>query len=154
MLKSKLKRLLQPATQPAFASTALLLLRLIAGAAFVFHGWGKIQHPFDWNPPQSPVYIPAVFQFLAAVSEFGGGIAWIFGLLMPFASLGIGFTMVVAVLMHSMVFKDPFVNMTGGSSYELALVYLGIALVLSALGPGKFSMDKMAFGGRDEMNGR
>jgi putative oxidoreductase len=56
--------------------------------------------------------------------------------------------MAVAVYLHSMVMKDPFVNMTGGSSYEPALVFLGIALVILVLGPGKFSLDKKIFGER------
>jgi Predicted membrane protein len=143
-----LKRFLQPVSQPTFASAALFLIRLISGAAFVFHGWGKIQTPFGWNPPESPIFIPVFFQFLAAISEFGGGIGWILGLLTPVASLGIGCTMAVAVYLHSMVTKDPFVSMTGGSSYEPALVYLGISLLFLALGPGKFSLDNKVFGER------
>ncbi|MBI4115592.1 MAG: DoxX family protein [Candidatus Omnitrophica bacterium] len=146
MIKTNIKHLLQPVPQSAFASTALLLLRLIAGAAFVFHGWGKIQTPFGWMGPEAT--IPAFFQFLAAISEFGGGIAWIIGLLTPIASLGIGCTMTVAVHMHMLVRHDPFVNLTGGLSYEPALVYLGIAILFLVLGPGKFSLDKKIFGER------
>ena len=148
MITTKLKRFLQPLPQPAFASAALLLLRLVVGAAFVLHGWGKIQNPFDWVPPQAPISLPAFFQFLAALSEFGGGIGLILGLLTPIASLGIGCTMAVAVYFHSMVTKDPFVNMTGGPSYEPALVFLGIAILFLALGPGRFSLDKTIFGER------
>lgn len=148
MVKTNLKRFLQPIPQPTFASAALLLLRLVAGAAFVLHGWGKIQNPFAWLPPQAPISIPAVFQFLAAISEFGGGIGWVLGLLSPLASLGIGCTMAVAVYFHSMIAKDPFVNMTGGPSYEPALVFLAIALVILVLGPGKFSLDQKIFGER------
>ncbi|PTL75680.1 DoxX family protein [Vitiosangium sp. GDMCC 1.1324] len=146
MAKANLKRYLQPVPLPTFGSGALLLLRLIVGAAFVFHGWGKIQSPWGWMGPQSPV--PGFFQFLAALSEFGGGIAWILGLLTPLASLGIACTMTVAVNMHLLVRKDPFVNPTGGTSYEPALVYLGIAILLLALGPGRFSLDAKVFGER------
>ena len=148
MIKTNLKAYLRPVPQSTFTSAALLLLRLVAGIGFVFHGSGKIENPFDWLPPQAPISIPAFFQFLAAISEFGGGIGWILGLLSPIASLGIGCTMAVAVYFHSMVMKDPFVNMTGGSSYEPALVFLAIALVILALGPGKLSLDKMIFGER------
>ena len=49
--------------------------------------------------------------------------------------------MTVAVYMHLVVRHDPFVNPTGGISYEPALVYWGIALLILALGPGKFSLD-------------
>lgn len=140
-------RILQPASQPTFASAALLFLRLIVGIAFVFHGWGKIQHPFNWMPPEAP--IPGIFQLLAALSEFGGGIALVLGLLTPLASFGLTCTMAVAVHFHMIVNKDPFVSHTmGGASYEPALVYLGIAILFLALGPGAFSLDAKIFGER------
>ncbi len=129
-------------------SIVLLILRLVAGSAFILHGWQKIQNPLGWMEPESS--IPGFFQLLAAISEFGGGIGWVFGILTPLASLGIASTMTVAVYFHSMVRKDPFVNLTGGPSYELALVYFGIALVLLVLGPGKFSLDKLIFRERTE----
>ncbi len=147
MLKSKIHSLLKPVSLPRSASAALLAVRVIVGAAFVLHGWGKIQHPFSWMPPEAPV--PAFLQGLAALSEFGGGIAWILGLLTPLASLGIFCTMTVAVHMHSVMRGDPFVATTpGGMSYEPALVYWGIALLLFFLGAGKFSLDRKLFGER------
>ena len=141
----RIKRFLGPFVDvPVYGSVALLILRLIAGIGFAMHGWGKIQHPMSWMGPQST--IPGFFQLLAAVSEFGGGLAWIVGLLTPLASLGIAFTMAVAVYMQVVVFKAPFVASTPGeNSYELAAVFLGVALVLLAIGPGRFSLDKVLF---------
>lgn len=141
-----IKRCYQVLPHGCFPSGALLLLRVVAGTAFMFHGWGKIQSPFNWMPPDAPV--PGVFQFLAAVAEFGGGLAWILGLLTPLASLGLAITMFVAASMHLFVLKDPFVSMTGGSSAELASVYFCIALLLIAVGPGKLSADQKLFGSR------
>jgi putative oxidoreductase len=138
------KRCLQPTSLPNCGSAALLLVRVVVGLAFVYHGWGKIQNPMAWMGPEAPV--PGILQFLAALSEFGGGIAWILGLLAPLASLGIAFTMAVAVYFHMVVNKDPFVNLTGGSSYELAAVYLSIAILFLVLGVGKFSADAKLFG--------
>ncbi len=140
------KQCLKAMTHPKCASTALLILRLIVGIAFLHHGWGKIQNPFAWMPPDAP--IPGIFQFLAALSEFGGGLGLIVGLLTPLASFGIGCTMAVAVCMHAFVMHDPFVNQTGGSSFEPALVYLGIAILFGMMGPGKFSLDAKIFGER------
>ncbi len=142
---ANLKQCFQRNNQSVGASAALLLLRLIVGTAFVFHGLGKIHTPFSWAPPQAPIHIPAFFQFLAAISEFGGGIAWVLGLLTPLASLGIFSTMTVAVYMHMIVRHDPFVNLTGGLSFEPALVYWGIAILILTLGPGKFSLDAKLF---------
>jgi DoxX-like protein len=58
-------------------SAGLLILRLVAGLAFVFHGYGKITKPFAWMPPEAAV--PSILQGLAALSEFGRGLAWILG---------------------------------------------------------------------------
>lgn len=129
-------------SQNSLSSVALLLLRLVSGLAFIFHGWGKIQSPFSWMGPDSS--IPGFFQMLAAVSEFGGGIAWIMGLLTPVASFGMACTMVVAVYFHMILLGDPFVASKGGQgSYELALVYLTISLLLMFVGPGKYSIDRI-----------
>jgi putative oxidoreductase len=141
-----IKKYFQPSVQTNFASTALFVLRLIAGIAFIIHGWGKIQTPFGWLPENAPIHIPAIFQFLAALAEFAGGIAWILGLLTPLASFGMSINMLVATSVHLFVFKDPFVTTSGGTSYEPALGYFAVALVLMAVGPGKFSLDKFIFG--------
>jgi len=140
------KYLLQAQSFSNFQATALLLLRVVVGVAFILHGSPKIQSPMAWMPETAG--LPGILQLLAAVSEFGGGIAILFGLLTRVASLGLGFTMIVATAMHAFVMKDPFVNMTGGSSYELALGYAVIALLFLAMGPGQYSLDKKLFGER------
>ena len=129
-----------------FGDVALLLLRVAVGVAFMLHGWGKIQNPFGWMGPDA--FAPGVFQALAAVSEFGGGLALVLGLLTPLASLGIASTMAVAFYVHAVVRADPFVAKGGGSSYELAVLYFCIAVLLIALGPGRLSLDRALFGPR------
>ncbi len=128
---------------PEFASgptaLGLLVLRLVAGTAFMLHGWKKIQDPFHWMGPEST--IPSILQALAALSEFGGGLCWILGLLTPLATLGILSTMSVAVSTH-ILRGDPFVGRPG---YELALVYLSVALLILLRGPGVLSLDALIF---------
>jgi putative oxidoreductase len=118
------------------ASAALLAIRLVAGAAFMHHGFTKIQNPFAWMGANSPM--PGFLQALAAVSEFGGGFAWMIGFLVPIASFGILCTMVVAVSRH-VSHGDPFIGK--GGSYELALVYACVAILLFAVGPGRIALD-------------
>lgn len=142
-----MNRTFSPARQSFLSSGALLLLRLVAGLAFAHHGWGKIQQPFDWMGPEATM--PAFFQLLAAVAEFGGGIAWMLGLLTPLASLGLACTMVVAVWFHAFERGDPFVAAGPAPSYELAAVYLCIAVQLLLGGPGSFSADRLVFGPRE-----
>ena len=140
----KLKCFLQTNTQSCSASTAILLIRFVMGVAFLYHGWGKIQTPMSWMPPDSPV--PGFFQLLAAVSEFGGGIALILGLLTRLASLGLAFTMAVATYMHAVIMGDPFVAMGPGSAFELPLLYLILSINFILVGAGKFSLDAKIFG--------
>lgn len=137
-----IKKCFVPLDLSVSASFSLLIFRLIMGVAFLFHGWGKIQTPFAWMPEAAGV--PAFLQFLAAISEFGGGLALILGLLIPLSMLGLGFTMLVATFMHAVMRGDPFVGQ-GGPSYELALVYLGACLVFLTVGPGRFSLDRLFF---------
>jgi putative oxidoreductase len=129
-----------------FVDVALLLIRVVAGLAFTMHGWGKIQNPFGWMGPDG--FAPGIFQALAAISEFGGGLAWILGLLTPLASFGIASTMAVAFSFHAFMRGDPFVSMTGGAASELAALYFSIALLLIATGPGRFSLDRKFLGPR------
>ncbi len=125
-----------------------LFMRIVVGYAFVLHGWGKIQNPWHWMGNESPV--PVVFQALAAIAEFGGGFALILGLLTRLGALGIVCNMAVAVYMHRFILGDPFVNLAGGRSYELATAYLLVALLLLIAGPGRVSLDRKVFGVRRE----
>lgn len=124
-------------------SVGLLSLRLVMGAAFLFHGWPKIQNPFEWMGPDSPM--PAILLALAALAEFGGGIALIFGFLTRLASLGIASVMIVAITQVHLPHGDPFVG-KGGPAYELAAVYLACAVLFLLLGPGRYSLDALLFG--------
>jgi putative oxidoreductase len=140
--------LFKPPRLRTSASVGLLILRIVCGLAFIIHGSSKIQHPFGWMPPGGS--IPGFLQALAAVSEFGGGIAWMLGLLTPLFSFGLLCTMAVATYMHSVVFGDPFVaTQAGQGSFEPASVYLCVAILLLLAGPGRFSADRAIFGERD-----
>lgn len=138
---SKAKCFFQPYSLPKGVSVALLLVRILMGVALIMHGWGKIQTPFSWMGADAPV--PGILQFLAALSEFGGGIALLLGLLTSLAMVGLFCTMAVAVHMHAVIKGDPFV---GG--YELAALYLVLAVMFMITGPGKFALDNKIFGNK------
>ena len=124
-------------------SVGLLLLRLAMGVAFVFHGWPKIQNPLGWMGTEATM--PAILQALAAISEFGGGMALIVGLLTRLASLGIIGVMVVALATVHLPMGHPFVGKPGGPSFELPAVYLACAVVFLLLGPGRLSLGALLF---------
>lgn len=129
------KTLLLPDAPSSRASLGLLVLRVVSGGAMASHGWGKIQNPFHWmDGASSPP--PSVLQFLAALSEFGGGLALILGAVTVVAAAGIFFTMAEA-MRHHVSAGDPF------GKWELALLYFVIAVVMLAAGPGRFSVDAL-----------
>lgn len=136
-----MKKFFQPTALGSCTSTGLLVVRLVMGVAFILHGWGKIQTPFSWMPGST---MPGFLLFLAALSEFGGGIAILLGVLTRLASAGLACTMLVAVYFHAIVFGDPFVS-KGGGSYELGLLYFALSVMFIIAGPGKYSLDKVIF---------
>ncbi|HEY9787804.1 MAG TPA: DoxX family protein [Candidatus Obscuribacterales bacterium] len=126
-------------------ATGLLVLRVVAGLALMFHGWPKIQNPFNWMGSDS--WAPGFLQGLAALCEFGGGFLLILGLLTPLACFGIACVMATAILSVHLPKGDPFVALpgTGRGSYELALNYFAVAVALMLAGPGIFSLDAWLF---------
>ena len=124
-------------------AVGLLLLRLVFGLALMFHGFPKIQHATSWMGPGAPV--PGFFQFLAAFSEFFGGLAFITGLLTPIAALGVAATMLTALITVHFKHGDPFVSQHG-ESFESPLGYLAFALLMILTGPGRLSLDALLFG--------
>lgn len=132
-------------THTIATSTGLLLVRLVMGAAFMFHGWPKIQNPLHWldrmsSPP------PAVLQALSAVAEFVGGAALILGVLTPLAAFGLVCTMAGALATVHIPARHPFVDAGGGHSFELAAIYLAVSLLLLLTGPGRWSLDALGSG--------
>lgn len=124
----------------------LLLVRIVAGAAFILHGWPKIQAPLHWMDAFAPGQAPPAAQALAAVAEFGGGIGLILGLLTPLWSLLLVGTMGVAIGTVHLAQGHPFVGGPGEPSFELAAVYLAVSLLLLLVGPGRLSLDAVLFG--------
>ena len=142
-----MRRLLYCDSVGRVGSVGFLLLRLVMGAAFMHHGWSKIQNPMAWMGPEASM--PAILQALAAISEFGGGLALIVGLLTRLATLGIIGVMVTALATVHLPKGHPFVSQKG-PSYELAAVYLACAILFFLVGPGRLSLDALLFGGTFE----
>jgi putative oxidoreductase len=141
-----MRRLFSPPAVGARGSAGLLLLRLVTGAAFILHGWPKIQNAFAWmDRPGAPSPVPGFLQALAALSEFGGGLALIVGVVTPVAALAIACTMAVAIGMVHLPQGHPFVA-HGKPSFEPAAGYLAVNVLLLLLGPGAFSLDALFFG--------
>jgi putative oxidoreductase len=117
-------------------NVGLLILRVFAGLALALaHGMGKI--------PPSEGFIgmiggmgfpaPALFAWLAAIAEFGGGLLIAIGLLTrPAAVFVAAHFVIVSFVVHA---GDTF------GDRELALFFLVTAIFLALAGAGRYSAD-------------
>lgn len=99
----------EAASASASVSAGLLALRLIGGSAMALHGAPKTLNPTSWMGPEGP---PGWLQAMAAIAEFGGGLAWMAGALTPLACLGILATMITAIVIAHMPSGDPLIRLT------------------------------------------
>src|SRR5262249_56598664 len=74
-----MNRLIAPAP-PWATSSAILLVRLVVGAAFILHGLPKFQNLFTWMD-KLEYAPPGIIQAIAPICEVGGGILLALGLL-------------------------------------------------------------------------
>lgn len=133
---------------PRSVSIGLLLLRIVVGVAFVFHGYPKILHATTWmgsRPLVMPttgealLVVPPWLQATAAAVEFFGGIALVVGLLTRLAGLALCIDMVVAYVFSELPHGTPFVG--PGHTLEPNLTYLVVGFVMLLTGPGVISLD-------------
>jgi putative oxidoreductase len=119
----------------------LLILRVGIGIMFMCHGFPKLTAgPEAWTKLGGALsalgisVAPTFMGFMAAISQFGGGLLLVLGLFTRPACFFLLSTMVVATLMH-ITKGHPFVKY----SHALESVILFFSLML--IGPGKISLD-------------
>jgi putative oxidoreductase len=116
-------------------SFGLLWLRVLMGTGIAYHGYGKLfgGHMDKFREGVVALGMPAEMAWVAALSEFLGGILVALGLGTRFAAFFVFATMsVAAFLVHA---QDPLLKK------ELALAYWTISGALIFLGAGSFSLD-------------
>ncbi|MEU0465193.1 DoxX family protein [Amycolatopsis sp. NPDC006131] len=127
----------------ALRDLAVLVARAAVGLIFVAHGWQKFT---EWGLAgtsaafgQMGVPLPSVSAWFAALVELAGGAALVAGLAVPVAGLLLALDMVGAfVLVHAG--NGVFVS---GNGFELVLTLAAAALILAAVGGGRFSLDHL-----------
>jgi putative oxidoreductase len=126
----------------------LLILRLALGVIFFAHGSQKVLGWFGGSGLAATVGgmahmgIPAPLAYLAAFTEFLGGLGLIFGVLARLSALGIFVVMAVAVLKVHLA-NGFFMNWMGnqkGEGFEYHLLAMAIALMVMLAGPGRIAI--------------
>lgn len=126
----------------------LLFLRIGLGIVFIFHGYPKLTGgPERWEQVGSAMSNLGIdsyhiyFGFLAACSEFFGGIFLIFGLYMMPVLLILTATMIVAFV--TQIARDAGYS---GIAHPLSLGIVFISMLFT--GAGKYSLDHHLMGKR------
>ncbi|MFI6825215.1 DoxX family protein [Micromonospora sp. NPDC050187] len=127
---------------------AMLLARMGVGVVFFAHGWQKlVTNGVDGTAAffdQSGVPLPTLAAWFATAVELVGGAALVLGLAVPVAGVLLALNMLGAyVFVHAG--NGIFVDQGG---YELVLALGAAALLLAAVGAGRFSLDHLLFGRR------
>jgi putative oxidoreductase len=132
----------------------LTIIRVILGVVFFAHGAQKLLGWFGGpglNETMRTMHaylgLPLLLAFAAVAAEFLGGLGLIFGLLGRVAAVGIGVTMLSAIVMvngRNGLFMDWFGARTN-HGYEYHLLAIALVVVLVAKGSGAFSLDRVLF---------
>jgi putative oxidoreductase len=114
-----------------------LLLRLVLGAVFIFHGWHMIGIDGGANWSQGPNALPVPLQLAVAWGELIGGIAMVVGFLTRLAALGL--IVIMAGAIAHVHWEHGFDITQGGFEYNVTLIVICLCLFLG--GPGPLSID-------------
>ncbi|NIN71057.1 MAG: DoxX family membrane protein [Gemmatimonadetes bacterium] len=118
-------------------------LRLALGLIFMSHGWAKLTGPVgtpegfnieSWGWPY-----PVFWAWVVALIETFGGLLVIVGLFTRLAAFFIACVMIVAILKLKLN-----QGLIGGSEFEVALLMIALALLVT--GAGRLSVDRDVLG--------
>lgn len=125
-----------------YSDSGLLLLRIGLGVMFIYHGYPKLAGgPEKWERVGLAMsflgisFFPVFWGFMAAISEFFGGLFLILGFLTRPASIFLMLTMIVASVMH--LGKGDGLQVAS-HAIEAGIVFLSLIFI----GAGRYSLDE------------
>jgi putative oxidoreductase len=138
----------RPALNAPTTDFGLLLIRVIVGVVFVFHGAQKVlgafggvgMEKFTQGVAGMGLPYPEIAAQAAAWAEFGGGMLLILGLLTRVAAVPLAITMAIACIK---VHNTAFSLQHSGMEYALTLGVVSLGLLFT--GGGRYSIDGLIF---------
>jgi putative oxidoreductase len=124
---------------------ALLMFRCGVGAVMMAHGinhvigGGKIAGTARWFGSMG-MKGPLMQAWVASITEIGGGLLLVTGLLTPFGGAGVIGVMAVAWIINHRA--NGFFIFRPGEGCEYVMILLLSGLVIGAVGPGRWSLDE------------
>ncbi len=119
--------------------TALLVLRLVVAAVFLYAGSAK--WPFWSAPPEGmSVLLLNVMKFLSVVEPLGS-LAVVLGVLTRWAAAGLSIIMVGAIFFARLTLNAGLFTTPQGTGLDYNLLILASCIALIAFGAGGWSLD-------------
>jgi putative oxidoreductase len=121
------------------ADAALLLIRIAAAMAFLFHGSGILFGLFGGPGPRqfaAEMHFPVVVGYLVGLAQFAGAIAVLTGVLTRIGAACIAVVMLGAIFLVHL--PHGFDIQKGGIEYPLTQLLIALALLFA--GTGRYSL--------------
>ena len=128
-----------PTPTPGQTSLALLVIRIAAGLAFLYHGSAILFGAFGGPGPQgfaAHMHAPAIVGYLVGIAQFAGGLAIITGLLIRVGAVCVIIVMLGAIFLVHL--PHGFDVSKGGMEYPLTQLLIALALLIA--GAGAYSL--------------
>ena len=119
-----------------------LIMRLTLGAIMIAHGYAKIIPRgalYNFTHTVAHLGMPAWLGYVAAFTEFFGGILLILGLLTRVAAVGVAIDMAVAVIKVHL--HGGLTGRNGQPGFEFPLALFAVSVMLVFTGAGLLSID-------------
>ena len=116
-------------------SIVYLLVRLIIGVIFVYHGSKKLLDLENWNKFIISKNLPEFLGIFSALFETIIGIFLVIGFLTRLSSLGLIIFMIIAIYLAHI--QDPVYKYV----YQISIILLGFSVLIT--GSGNYSFDNM-----------
>ena len=138
-----------------FARWATLPMRLLVGYGFLQHGFAKLSRgpdAFAGVLQQLGVPLPHVAAWLTIGTEVVGGLAFLLGAFVAWASIPMALVLLSAMVTVHLPYGFSSVKLLGVSTsgaqfgpvgYELDLLYLAALILFALQGAGPLSIDNM-----------
>jgi putative oxidoreductase len=123
-----------------FTDEALLLLRLMIGLIFFTSGW---KHATDTEARSKSIEMSFAFTRFLGIAESAGALGVVFGVLTPFAALGLILVMLGAMEKKIFRWHTGFWGKSGtdGWSYDVMMILMN--LVIATTGGGRLVLENL-----------
>lgn len=127
-----MKQIINKAINPTNTNLGLLVLRVVLGGIFLYHGIGKLTNMEQTIGFFQMMHFSTFWAWVVAIVETGAGLAVIVGIWTRVSAMFLAIIMIVAI-----------VSVKAGKGFQAAeidIVLLGLSLSIALIGCGRYAV--------------